>query len=124
MGVLVDRIAEMRNPVIYAVDVVGGMRSLGLSGSRRVMVRNMVMSGLVGAVVTAVGGGAVEAAAVVDPATVPSVLSPAGAELGALALAASLVGGVLQGVHQISKEGEAARQTHVGRTRRSSRWLL
>jgi hypothetical protein len=124
MGVLVDRIAEMRNPVIYAVDVVGGVRSLGFSGSRRVIVSNLVMSGVVGAVVTAVGGGAVEAATVVVPATVPSVLNSTGAEAGGICLAASVVAGLVQGVHQISKEGEAARRSRGRRTRRSSQWLL
>ncbi len=112
----------MRNPFIYAVDIVGGLRALGLRGTRRTMVGNLVMSVGIGAGVTAVGAGAIEATSVVvDHGVADPLVGPQGAELVGVAMGASVIGGLLQGVHQVSKEGQEARER---RKRRRGNWLL
>ncbi len=119
MAGLVDRIAQMRNPFIYAVDIVGGLRALGLRGTRRTLVGNVAMSVGIGAGVTAVGAGAIEATGVVvDHGVADTLVGPQGAELVGVAMGISVLGGLIQSAHQISKEGQEAR------VRRRGNWLL
>ncbi len=125
MAELIDRIAQMRNPLIYGVDIVGGMRSLGLRDTRRTLVGNITLNVGLGAGITVVGAGAVEATQVVDPGFAASVATPGTAELVGAALVVSGLGGLLQGVHQVSKAGQAAREARAGsRSSQRSRWLL
>lgn len=128
MAELVDRIAQVRNPLTYTLDIVGGLRSVGLRGTRRILVGTIAMSVGLGAGIIAVGAGAVEAAQVVDPGVAASVTTPGTAEqvgvvLG-MVLGVSGVGGLLQGLHQVSKEGQVAREARAGsRRRHRSHWL-
>ncbi len=68
MGALFETITQMRHPLTYAIDVVGGVRVLGRKGLRRVMGENVLLSSGVGGVLTAIGVGALEASAFVDSA--------------------------------------------------------
>lgn len=131
MSRLIDHIAEMRNPLTYGIDIVSGVRALGMRRTGRVMAQNLLMSTGVGAGLTVLGGAAVESVSFVDPAAVTMASPTAATEAVGLALGASVVAGVMQGVHQVSKEGEEVReaQTALRRDRRDtsereSRWLV
>lgn len=125
---LVDRIAQLRHPLTYVVDIVGGMRALGLRGTRRVVVSNVVMGVVVGSGVGAVGGAAVEALGVIEPQVSQAVTSQAALEYAGLTVGLSAAGGLVQGIHQVSKEGQAAREARAASRRdpsaRRSQWLL
>lgn len=128
MGALFEAITQMRHPLTYAIDIVSGVRTLGPRTTRRLIVTNVLMSVGVGSVLTGVGAGALEVSTLIDPATTAALSQPAVLEGGGIAMGMSAAAGVVQGLHQISKEGQAAREararTQRARRARESEWLL
>ncbi len=128
MAGLVDRIAQMRNPLIYGVDIVGGLRALGLRGTRRTMVSSLALTVGIAGGVTAVGAGALEATdRVLEHGVADTLVSPQSAELVGVVLGVSALAGVVQGIHQVSRAGQEAREVRRERKRpreRRSQWLL
>jgi hypothetical protein len=132
MGAFLDRLAGLRHPLAYAIDLVGGMRRLGPRGTRRILVHHTAMGIAAGSGVGAVGGAGVEALGVIDPAIAQAVTAPVALEYVGTMVGLSALGGLLAGIHQISKAGQLEREGRraAGRAgrrdaaaERSSEWL-
>lgn len=121
MGALYESITKMRHPLTYAIDVVGGVRVLGRARLRRVIAENVLLSSGVGGVVTAVGVGALEVSAFLDPAEAATLFRPATAEAVGFVLSMGVAAGLLQGMHQVSNEGQAARDAGQAARRNNGR---